>query len=212
MYLLALTGTSCARLVDKSTPTQSRSLVSMFIYLRTHTHRPRPTKPAQKLPCPRCCTVHASPGSPGFHFGELLHRCVPLSIIFAPPTTAGTKATRSQSLSSPAGDSQIARATPQVWAISKDSLGLDFRRIYSLTLYKSRRFHCTLLVALSTLTPLPRRSMMLWQMLVGDFALPRLYHYFLLSETKELCFVPRPVEGHSYQLIKSRHSRRPFAR
>jgi meiosis induction protein kinase IME2/SME1 len=38
-----------------------------------------------------------------------------------------------------------------------------------------------------------------------------LYDSFLLPETKELYFVFEPMEGHLYQLIKSRHGRRPFA-
>ena len=38
-----------------------------------------------------------------------------------------------------------------------------------------------------------------------------LYDSFLLPESKELYFVFEPMEGHLYQLIKSRHGRRPFA-
>ncbi|KAI0257130.1 kinase-like domain-containing protein [Lactifluus subvellereus] len=38
-----------------------------------------------------------------------------------------------------------------------------------------------------------------------------LYDSFLLPETKELYFVFEPMEGHLFQLIKSRHGRRPFA-
>jgi serine/threonine protein kinase len=38
-----------------------------------------------------------------------------------------------------------------------------------------------------------------------------LYDSFLLPESKELYFVFEPMEGHLYQLIKSRHGRRSFA-
>ncbi|KAI9512554.1 Pkinase-domain-containing protein [Russula earlei] len=38
-----------------------------------------------------------------------------------------------------------------------------------------------------------------------------LYDCFLLPETKQLYFVFEPMEGHLFQLIKTRHGRRPFA-